>query len=176
MRANAAKYNLDPQRFLAWGASAGGHLVALLGTADKSATWDVGEYLDQSSRVQAVVDMAGPANLALEFKNSGLLTVIMLAFASQPEQRAFGSPVTYVSADDPPFLILHGDKDPVVPLEQGQAMYDALIKAGVKAKLVIVKGGGHDLKAADGSPTSPTDEEVGQMLLDFLKETIGDKP
>lgn len=173
LRANAAKYNLDPQRFLAWGASAGGHLVALLGTADKSANWEVGEYLDQSSRVQAVVDMSGPANLALEFKNSGLLTVIMLAFASQPEQRVFGSPVTYASSDDPPFLILHGDKDPIVPLEQGQAMYDALIKAGVKAKFVIVKGGGHDLNAEGGSPNK---DEIGQMLLDFLKETIGEKP
>ncbi len=55
LRAHAGEYNLDPQRIGALGASAGGHLVALLGTSDKSAGWDVGEYLDQSSRVQAVV-------------------------------------------------------------------------------------------------------------------------
>lgn len=175
LRAHAAQYNLDPQRFAAWGASAGGHLAALVGTADASANWEVGEYLDQSSRVQAVVDMCGPADLALEFNNAGLLTVIMMAFASQPEQRGVGSPVTYATADDPPFLIIHGDKDTVVPLEQGQAMYDALIKAGAPAKLVIIKGADHDLVAPDGSPTSPTKEEIDQMLLDFLKETLGKK-
>ncbi len=175
LRANAVKSNLDPNHFAAWGASAGGHLVALLGTADASAGWEVGEYLDQSSRVQAVVDMSGPSNLALTFKNSGLLTVIMMAFAIKPADRAVGSPVTYATSDDPPFLIIHGDKDPIVPVEQGQAMYDALIKAGAPAKLVIVKGGLHDLTAAGAAPTSPTQAEINQMLLDFLKETLTGK-
>ncbi len=59
IRANAAEYNIDPNRIGAWGASAGGHLVALLGTSDQSAGWDVGQYLDQSSRVTVVVDMYG---------------------------------------------------------------------------------------------------------------------
>lgn len=172
LRANSVKYNLDPNRFAAWGASAGGHLVALLGTADASAGWEVGEYLDQSSRVQAVVDMSGPADLSLKFKNSGLMTVIMMAFAIKPEARAYGSPVTYATSDDPPFLIIHGDQDPVVPVEQGQAMYDALIKAGAPAKLVIVKNGLHDLTATGAAPTTPTQDEIGQMLLDFLKETL----
>src|SRR5512140_2368186 len=62
LRAHAGQYNLDPARIAAVGISAGGHLVALLGTADKSAGWDVGEYLDQSSRVQAVVAMAAPTD------------------------------------------------------------------------------------------------------------------
>ena len=172
LRANAVKYNLDPNRFAAWGASAGGHLVALLGTADASAGWEVGEYLDQSSRVQAVVDMSGPADLSLKFKNSGLMTVIMMAFAIKPAERLVGSPISYATSDDPPFLIIHGDQDPIVPLEQGQAMYDALIKAGAPAKLVIVKNGLHDLTATGAAPTSPTQDEINQILLDFLKETL----
>lgn len=174
LRANAIKYNLDPERFAAWGASAGGHLAALVGTSDASQGWDVGEYADQSSRVQAVVDMSGISNLA-EFKYSGLLTVIMLAFGTKPETRLVGSPITYATSDDPPFLIIHGDRDATVPVEQGQAMYDALIKAGAPAKLVIVKGAGHDVTAADAPPTEPTKDEIGQMLLDFLEETLKSK-
>jgi acetyl esterase/lipase len=171
LRAHAAEYNIDPERIAAWGASAGGHLVALLGTTEASAGFDTGEYLEQSSRVQAVVDISGPSDLALTFKNSGLLTVIMLGFAIKPEARAFGSPVTYATADDPPFLIIHGDQDEVVPVEQGQVMYDALTKVGAPAKLVIVKNGRHNL-ADPTVTTTPSLSEVGQIQLDFLAETL----
>ena len=174
LRAHAVEYNLDPDRFAAWGASAGGHLVALIGTSDASAGWDVGEYADQSSRVQAVVDISGPADLTLKFGNSGLQTTILLAFGIKPEPRVASSPITYATADDPPFLIIHGDQDEVVPFEQGPAMYDALIKAGVSAKLVIVKNGRHNL----ADPTvveTPTWSEVSQMQLDFLAETLKNK-
>jgi acetyl esterase/lipase len=172
LRAHAAEYNLDPERIAAFGASAGRHLVALLGTSDQSQGWEVGEYLEQSSRVQAVVDLSGPADLSREYKNSGLYTVVLMAFGIKPEQRAIGSPVTYASPDNPPFLIIHGDKDPIVPVDQGQAMYDALVKAGVPAKLVIVKNGLHDLTASGAVPTTPTRAEVDQMVLDFLAETL----
>ena len=67
IRANAKEYNIDPNRIGAWGASAGGHLVALLGTADQSAGWDVGQYLDQSSRVNVVVDMYGMHDFTTEY-------------------------------------------------------------------------------------------------------------
>ncbi len=173
LRAHAAEYNLDPERIGAWGASAGGHLVALLGTSDPSAGWDVGQYTEQSSQVQAVVDMSGPADLDYKkFKNSGLQSVILGAFGMNTFLQELGSPVKYATADDPPFLIIHGDMDPIVPVEQGQAMYDALIKAGAPAKLVIVKNGRHDLTAADGAPTTPTQAEINQMLLDFLEANL----
>ncbi len=172
LRAHAAEYNLNPNRFAAWGASAGGHLAALLGTADKSAGWDVGEYPDQSSRVQAVVDMAGPSDLAAGFEQTGLEAVILLGFDTVPDGKSKASPITYVSADDPPFLILHGDKDGLVPVEQGQAIYDALMKAGVPATLVIVKNGGHNITAVEAGPISPTKEEIDQILLDFLQKTL----
>jgi acetyl esterase/lipase len=175
LRAHAVEYNLDPKHFAAWGASAGGHLVALIGTSDASAGWDVGEYPDQSSRVQAVVDMSGPSDLTKMYPNYSLATVIMMAFGIKPELRVLSSPITYATADDPPFLVIHGDKDPVVPVDQGQLMYAALIKAGVSAKLVIVKNGLHDLTAAGAAPTSPTQDEINQMLLDFLAETLKGK-
>jgi len=173
IRAHATEYNLDVNHIGALGASAGGHLVALLGTSDASAGWDVGEYTDQSSRVQAVVDMSGPSDLAIQYPNYGLATIIMMAFGIKPEQRAVGSPTTYATADDPPFLIIHGDKDPTVPVDQGQRMYDALIKAGVKATLVIVKNGDHALTAAQGM--TPTRPEIDQMVLKFLQSTLQGK-
>lgn len=172
LRAHAVEYNLDPEHFATWGASAGGHLVAMLGVTDPSAGWDVGQYTEQSSRVQAVVDMSGPANLSVGFQKSVLQTVIFSVFGMTRGIQEIGSPVTYATSDDPPFLIIHGDQDPIVPVEQGQAMYDALIKAGVSAKLVIVKNGLHDLTAAGAAPTVPTQEEIAQMELDFLASTL----
>lgn len=70
LRANAERYHLHPEKIGAWGGSAGGHLVALLGVTDATAGWDVGEYLAQSSRVQAVVDMFGPTDLTVLFEGA----------------------------------------------------------------------------------------------------------
>lgn len=170
LRAHAAEYNLDVNRIGAYGASAGGHLVALLGTSDASQGWDVGEYTGQSSRVQAVVDISGPSDLTKMYPNYGLGTVIMMAFGIRVPQREAASPNTYASPDDPPFLVIHGEKDEVVPLEQGQLMYDALIKGGVSAQMVIVKGGNHALTATEG--ISPTRPEIDQLILDFLEKTL----
>jgi acetyl esterase/lipase len=105
-RAHVAEYNLDPDKIGVWGGSAGGHLVSLLGTADSSAGWDVGEYLDQPSRVQAVVDMFGPADLTHGSAKAGVQTQLQRdVFGSTSNTDpilAAASPVTYVTADDPP--------------------------------------------------------------------------
>jgi acetyl esterase/lipase len=169
LRAHAAEYNLDPQRIAVMGASSGGHLAALLGTSDESAGWDVGEYIDQSSRVQAVIAMAVPADLTRKFSNANIQTLILVAFGRK--QIEAGSPVTHVTPDDPPFLIFHGDRDAVIPFEQGQILYDKLTEAGVPAQLVIVRNGDHSLTAVDGSAT-PTLDEINQMILDFLEKYL----
>ncbi len=165
LRAHASDYNLDPQRIAAIGASAGGHLVSLLGTTDKSAGWDSGEYLDQSSRVQAVVAMAPPTDLTQKFPNPDM--ELMRHVGPGEVNVAQASPITYVTADDPPFLLIHGDRDSVVPFEQSQSMYDRLIQNGVPAQLVVVKNGDHSLTAANGTAT-PTLAEIDQIILDFL--------
>ena len=79
LRANAHRFDIDPTEIGAWGQSAGGHLVALLGTAGPSAGWDVGAYADESSGVQAVVDMAGPSDL-LTLGNKGAAIVVAGSF------------------------------------------------------------------------------------------------
>lgn len=169
LRAHATEYNLDPAHFAAAGASAGGHLVALLGTSDQSAGFDVGEYLDQSSRVQAVIDISGPSDLSQHFQNNDLASLMIVAFGSK--QIAAASPVTYATSDDPPFLILHGDNDGIVEVEHAYILNNALLAASVPVKLVIVKNGDHSLNAPDGSAT-PTQAEIWKMELDFLKANL----
>jgi acetyl esterase/lipase len=155
LRAHAKKYNLDPNHFAAWGESAGGHLVALLGTTGDVKSFDVGENLGFSSRVQAVVDCFGPTDL-LQMEAHRLPNGMHHDTPDAPESKLIGGPVqenkdkaaqanpiTYVTKDDPPFLIIHGDADPLVPHHQSELLEAALKQAGVPVTLYTVKGGGH---------------------------------
>jgi acetyl esterase/lipase len=165
LRAHAGEYNLDPNRVAAIGPSAGGHLVSLLGTSDASAGWDVGEYLDQSSRVQAVVAMAPVTDLTRNFPNADIEAMRGVGFGEH--NILLASPITHVTPDDPPFLLIHGDRDEVVPHEQSQLMYERLVQTNVPAQLVVLQNAGHGLTAPNGSAT-PTFDEINQIILDFL--------
>ena len=169
LRAHATEYNLDPNRIAAMGPSAGGHLVSLLGTSDESAGWDVGEYLDQSSRVQAVIAMAPITDLSRKFPNADIETMKLVGFGEHNVTQA--SPITHVTADDPPFLLIHGDQDTLVPYEQSQLMYDRLVQMNVPAQLVIVKNADHSFVAPNGSAT-PTLGEINQIILAFLAKYL----
>lgn len=154
LRAHAKKYQLDPERIGAWGSSAGGHLVAMLGTSgDVEALEGSLGWNDRSSRVQAVVDFFGPTNFIAMTEQPSRMDH---AAPDSPESQLIGGPVlehpervrsvdpfTYVSADDPPFLIVHGDEDPLVPRHQSVILAEALDKAGVEHEFVTVKDGGH---------------------------------
>jgi acetyl esterase/lipase len=169
LRAHASEYNLDPNRIAAIGPSAGAHLVSLLGTSDQSAGWDVGEYLDQSSRVQAVIAMAPVTDLTRNFPNADIEAMRHVGFGEDNIVQA--SPITHVTADDPPFLLIHGDQDTFVPSEQSQLIYDRLVQMNVPAQLIIVKNAGHSFVAPDGSAT-PTVAEINQIILDFLAKYL----
>jgi acetyl esterase/lipase len=149
LRANARTYHLDPDRFGAWGASAGGHLVALLGTSGDVKDLEGHEGApDQSSRVQAVVDWFGPTDVTKmggshdqpDSPEAGLLGGPV---QENKDKAARANPMTYVSKDDPPFLIMHGDKDMTVPFGQSELLQEALRKAGVDATFRPVTGAGH---------------------------------
>lgn len=167
LKANAKTYGYDPARIGVWGASAGGHLVALLGT-----TADVKELegkqgpLDQSSRVQAVVDFFGPTDFTQmggSHNNATSPESKLLGGAVQEskEQAARANPITYATADDPPFLILHGDKDPAVPFTQSELLVDALRKVKVPVTLHRLEGAGH------GGPQFQT-AESRKLVEEFL--------
>lgn len=155
LRANSETYRLDPNRFAAWGSSAGGHLVAMLGTTGDIEEFEVGENLNVSSRIQAVVDYFGPTDF-LQMDAQSLPDGLVHDAPDSPESQLVGgpiqehkdrvsraNPITYVSKDDSPFLIIHGDQDKLVPYHQSVLLKDALEEAGVPVTLYRVKGGGH---------------------------------
>lgn len=144
LRANARKYGLDSDHIGAWGGSAGGHLVALLGTtAGVKELEGPGGNEDQSSRVQAVVDWFGPTDFLTAGAKDTRTNLIGGDPQSNKEKAAKASPITYVSKDAVPFLIMHGDQDQTVPISQSETFAQALQKAGADATFVVVKGGRH---------------------------------
>jgi len=160
LRANAATYKLDPDRIGAWGTSAGGHLVTMLGTTGDTRMFDVGENLDSSSHVQAVADWFGPTDF-LQMDAHRLPNGMSHDGTGSPESRLIGgpiqrnkekvaraNPITYITPVDPPFLIAHGDQDRLVPIHQSQLLEAALKAAGVPVTFITVKGAGHGLRNA----------------------------
>jgi len=176
LRAHAAEYSLDPERFGVWGSSAGGHLVALLGTSgDVKALETTGGNLDRSSRVQAVCDWFGPTDLTVFASTPGYeghaaagspeSSLIGGAVLENKEKAARANPIPYVTKDDPAFLIVHGDRDPTVPPNQSKLLFEALRKAGVSAHLHIIHGAGHGGPGFGG-------RDIDEMVSGFFEARL----
>jgi len=167
LRAKADRYGLDAQHIGVWGTSAGGHLAALLGVSDASAGWDVGQWLDQSSRVQAVIVLSGLSDFSLKIPLPRVMQNLFGTSTPSAAQVALVSPVTYISSDDPPFLIVHGERDWMVPPEQAVRLHTMLEAAGVPSQLLLVKNAGHGLMPM-GEAIRPSMNEILDTMISFL--------
>lgn len=183
LRANAAEYKLNPDKFGAYGGSAGGNLAAMLGTScgvKELEGADLGNA-DQSSCVQAVVDWFGPTDfLQMDKQFTGTSCPVNHDAANSPESQYVGAPIqtvpdkanaanpiTYVSSDDVPFLIQHGTADCNVPPQQGKLLADALTPAigADKVTYTLLDGAGH------GGAQFSTAENV-KLVMDFLNKYL----
>jgi acetyl esterase/lipase len=169
LRANAKKYNIDSDHIGTWGSSAGGHLVALLGTADASAKLEGAGYTNQSSRVQAVVDFFGPSDLLRLGEAAEHRERARIVFGEGDDIYKAASPITYVTKDDAPFLIIHGDGDKLVPLKQSEVLHEKLKAAGVSSELLVVQNAGHGI---NGKDIDPSREDITKKVVEFFDKHL----
>jgi acetyl esterase/lipase len=155
LRAHAQEYHLDPNKIAAFGISAGGHLVSMLGVTGgvKELEGTLGKHLDQSSRVTCVMDFCGPSDF-ITFRGKGSImdpddpkgALAKLIGGPLKDRKATArnaSPVNYITSDDAPFLIIHGDHDNIVPYSQATEFDAALKAAHIPSTLLTGTGGGH---------------------------------
>lgn len=179
IRAHAKKHGLDADRIGIWGSSAGGHLVAMLGTSAGVPAMDgrLGPHADVSTKVACVVDFFGPTDflqmdafrvpgskLTHDLPGSPESLLIDGPIQDHPQRVATANPIVYVSGDEPPFLILHGDADMAVPIHQSELLNTALLKADVDVIFVRIEGAGHGLRGVD------TTEQVTAFLDRCLRK------
>lgn len=158
LRRNAGKYNVDAEHIGAIGGSAGGHLVSMLAVTEPSDKLDSAElYEDFSSRIQAVVPMYGVHDVIAQARlRENKLTEDDIELCRQ------ASPVTYITSDDPPALILHGTKDALVPVEQSRILHKRLQAADVPSTLLIIKDAPHSFHL------QPKQKDLRSTVIEFF--------
>ena len=177
VRAKAEFYGYDAENIALLGSSSGGHLVSLVGVTNgnKELEGDIGDFVDESSDVQAIVSYFGASNLTTILSQStphGLNVrkpALDLFIGGQPEESVElakqASPIFHIDRSDPPLLLLHGDQDPQMPINQSHELHHAYQQQGLDVAFEVVHG------AAHGGPEF-VDEQRNTVVLDFLNNHL----
>lgn len=172
LRAHSERYRIDTERFGVMGESAGGYLTSMTALVNDK-KYDVGEYLEYSSKVQAACPWYPPTDVqrfpyssAEEAAASAESLLLGKNVALNREEALAICPVTYVTKDAPPFMIIHGTEDGTVPFAQGELLHDKLEEAGCDVKLVAIKG-------ADHADLQFFQNELWERIIDFFHEKLG---
>jgi acetyl esterase/lipase len=188
LRANAKKYNVDPDRIGITGFSSGGHLAALSGTSGGDAYLEGSVGISgYSSGVQAVVDHFGPTDFNQMNDGKQIACVIDHFAPNSPESLFLGgplreraemarlaNPLTYVDPGDPPMLITHGENDRLVPIEQSEILYEALKRADVPVEFIRVRNADHMYRPyPEGAKVSPSVDELNQASAAWFIRWLG---
>jgi hypothetical protein len=189
LRANADKYGIDKNKIAIMGESAGGYLSAITGTTNGYKQFDKGDNLNQSSDVQAAIDIYGlsdlttvgedfskeiqeahksPAAPEALWVNGVALFEKGGSINSNPEKAKAANPMTYISKNTPPFLLLHGDKDQLVSPSQTEKLHKALVAKGIDSTRYVVKDAAHGGEYW-------VQPEVMKVIIDFLDKNLKNK-
>jgi len=164
LRATAQQYGINGSEIFAFGASAGGELVAIAALTGAGSRFDVGQYLNESSALTAVVDMFGPANLS----SCGCFSDPQTQFGSNLSNMVLASPTHFVVPNSPPILIIQGLNDTTVPYSQSTELYDELRAAGDQTQLLLVQNMGHMFVQVGPEPIDPSLEQIAQDMVSFF--------
>ena len=186
LRANSDRYGIDKNKIAVMGSSAGGYLVAITGTTNGYKQFDKGDNLNQSSDVQAVIVIYGLSDLTTvgedfskeiqeEHKSAGAPEALWVngvtlfnkggSINSDLEKAKAANPMTYISKNTPPFLLLHGDKDQLVSPSQTEKLHKALVAKGIDSTRYVVKGAAHGGEYW-------LQPEVMKVIIDFLDKNL----